>query len=49
MTIHTALSITVHEAPPTIVDQCLNNVIVGGFDLIAIHVNANVAFDIDGL
>lgn len=43
--LRTALSLTVHEAPPTIVDQCLNNVVVGNYDAIVLHVNANAPLD----
>lgn len=43
--LRTALSLAVHESPPTIVDQCLNNVLVGGFDAIVLHVNVNAQLD----
>lgn len=43
--LRTALSLAVHESPPTIVDQCLNNVLVGGFDAIVLHANVNAPLD----
>jgi len=45
MSFSTALSITAHESPITLIDQCLNNVLVGQFDAIAIHINAHADFD----
>jgi hypothetical protein len=47
--LRTALSLAVHESPPTIVDQCLNLAQVGGFDAIVLHVNANAALDTEAL
>lgn len=40
------LSLTVHESEICAIDQCLNNMIVGGVDRIVLHVNRTGTFDV---